>query len=71
VFYVSSHFWCYNSKEQLDPMENREIFKQDSFGLQSLSKANKIFVHTVPGVHHHQWHQNISVIDQYILPYLV
>lgn len=52
----------------MENMEDRDIYKQDLFGLMSIQNRTKIY--TVEGVYHHQWHQNISVIDTCIIPHL-
>ncbi|KAI9556144.1 hypothetical protein GHT06_018718 [Daphnia sinensis] len=64
----SSHFGFFREDETVEDMEDRDIYKQDLFGLMSLQNRTKIY--TVEGVYHHQWHQNISVIDACIIPHL-
>ncbi|ODN02077.1 Lysosomal thioesterase PPT2 [Orchesella cincta] len=66
----SSHFGAFDENEQVIPMQNSRIYKNDSFGLRTLDKLCKIVTITIPGIHHLDWHKNVSVIDDYIIPYL-
>ena len=47
-----------------------QYYTSDAFGLQTLDKAGKIFVHEVPGVEHVDWHGNKDVFNNFIKPYL-
>ena len=67
-FLKCSHFGFYNEDEQVIPLEERAIYTSDLFGLKSL--RNKTQMYTIAGVMHHNWHQNLSVIDNYIIPHL-
>lgn len=49
---------------------NRDIYKDDSIGLKYLDDNDKLKIVTVSGVNHFMWHINVSVCDNYILPYL-
>jgi hypothetical protein len=66
--YFYSHFGFFTEDESVENMENRDIYTQDLFGLKSLQNKTKIY--TIDGVYHHEWHQNISVIDNCIIPHL-
>jgi len=67
----SSQFGFYDETgNTVQDMEAQDIYLHDTFGLQSLDKAKKIFKLTFPGVSHLQWHKNATVIDEGILPYL-
>ncbi|EFX72411.1 hypothetical protein DAPPUDRAFT_308302 [Daphnia pulex] len=64
----SSHFGFFTEDESVENMENRDVYTQDLFGLKSLQNKTKIY--TIDGVYHHEWHQNVSVIDNCIIPHL-
>ncbi|XP_054284983.1 lysosomal thioesterase PPT2 homolog [Macrosteles quadrilineatus] len=66
----SSQFGCYDENEDVIDMFDRDIYKQDLFGLKTLDEAGKLTRYMVAGVPHHKWHSNLSVIDHYILPWL-
>jgi len=66
----SSQFGFYNKNETVVDMRDRVEYRRDLFGLKTLDKDRKIVRITVPGVQHLQWHRNLSVIDNYILPNL-
>ena len=42
----------------------------DSFGLRTLNETGRVKVFEIPGVHHTQWHVNLSVFNCCIEPYL-
>lgn len=65
-----SQFGCYKTEDEVMPMEERDVYMNDLFGLKTLDEANKIIKLTVPGVHHLEWHKTLKVIDNYILPFL-
>ena len=67
-YFEFSHFGFFTEDESVENMENRDIYTQDLFGLRSLQ--NKTQIYTIDGVYHHEWHQNISVIDNCIIPHL-
>ena len=66
--YWCSHFGVFAEDESVIPMEDRAIYIEDLFGLKTI--RHKTHIYTIDGVTHHHWHQNISVIDNYILPHL-
>jgi len=66
----SSQFGTFDEDESVIPMEEQEIYEDDLFGLRSLDEEGKILKLSVPGVEHLQWHRNMSVIDNHIIPYL-
>lgn len=66
----SSHFGYYDKNETVVDVRDRNEYKQDLIGLKTLDKSKKLLIHKVPGVSHFMWHANISVIDNYIIPYL-
>ncbi|XP_058794037.1 lysosomal thioesterase PPT2 homolog [Phymastichus coffea] len=66
----SSHFGYYDKNETVVELRDRVEYKNDLIGLKTLDKRNKLVIHTVPGIPHFMWHQNMTIVDQYILPYL-
>lgn len=66
----SSHFGYYDNNDTVIEMHDRSIYKNDSIGLKTLDKQGKLKLITVPGIPHTEWHKNISIIDQFLLPYL-
>lgn len=48
----------------------RGIYTKDLIGLRTLNRNGKLELITVPGVNHFMWHKNVSIVDNYILPYL-
>lgn len=66
----SSHFGYYDNNDTVIEMRDRSIYKNDSIGLKTLDKQGKLKLITVPGIPHTEWHKNISMIDQFLLPYL-
>lgn len=51
-------------------MKDQTFYKKDLFGLRTLDKAGKVKIYEVPGVYHTDWHHNVSVIKNCILPWL-
>ncbi|KAI8427496.1 hypothetical protein MSG28_002028 [Choristoneura fumiferana] len=66
----SSQFGYYDANETVIEMHDQPIYKDDKIGLKSLDKKGKLHVVTVPGVNHFSWHMNVSIVDDYLLPYL-
>lgn len=66
----SSHFGYYDDNETVIEMYNRPIYKDDTIGLKTLDKQGRLRIITVPGISHFEWHNNISIVDQFLLPYL-
>lgn len=48
----------------------RDVYTEDSIGLKTLDQKGKLKIVTAPGINHFMWHLNVSVCDNYILPYL-
>lgn len=65
-----SQFGYYNENEEIVPMQNRKDYQKDLFGLKTLNKRGDLHIFTISGVRHHFWYRNITVIKQYILPWL-
>ncbi|XP_030749830.1 lysosomal thioesterase PPT2 homolog [Sitophilus oryzae] len=66
----SSQFGFYNSNGTVVNFMNREIYTEDKIGLKTLYDQKRLKIITVPGINHFQWHINVSIVDNYILPYL-
>lgn len=66
----SSQFGYYNNNATVVDMREREIYQTDAIGLKTLDNEKKLTIHTVPQIPHFMWHKNISIVDNYILPYL-
>lgn len=69
-FFNSSQFGYYDANETVIEMHDQPIYKDDKIGLKSLDKKGKLHIVTVPGVNHFSWHMNVSIVDDYLLPYL-
>lgn len=65
-----SHFGFYDEDENVIPLFQRNIYKNDDIGLRTLCKEGRLKILTFPGVQHFAWHLNVSVIQQAIVPYL-
>ncbi|XP_029052176.2 lysosomal thioesterase PPT2 homolog isoform X1 [Osmia bicornis bicornis] len=66
----SSHFAYYDANETVVEMRDRDIYKDDLIGLKTLDKSDRLTLITVPNVPHYEWHRNVSIVDDYLLPYL-
>ncbi|KAF7272674.1 hypothetical protein GWI33_014576 [Rhynchophorus ferrugineus] len=66
----SSQFGFFDSNGTVINMMQRDIYTEDKIGLKTLYEKKKLKVVTVPGINHFQWHLNVSIVDNYILPYL-
>lgn len=66
----SSQFGFYDENLNVVDLPNRNLYKNDLIGLQTLDKGGKLDIITVPGVNHFGWHMNASIVDNYIIKYL-
>jgi len=66
----SSQFGFFNANGTVVTLRDRDEYTKDLIGLQTLDKHKKLITHTVPGMSHFDWHSNLTVIDNLILPYL-
>lgn len=66
----SSQFGFYDSNGTVKDFKERDIYKDDKIGLKTLYQKKKLKLVTVPGINHFNWHLNMTVVDNYILPYL-
>lgn len=70
IFIVFSQFGFYNENGTVIDYMKRDVYTEDSIGLKTLDQKGKLKIVTAPGINHFMWHLNISVCDNYILPYL-
>lgn len=66
----SSQFGFYDENENVVEMKKQKFFQDDSFGLRTLYKENRVVIYTFPGVVHRKWYANRTVFNSAILPYL-
>lgn len=66
----SSQFGYYDKNDTILELQNRTIYQDDLIGLKFLDEQNKLKIITVPGIPHYEWHKNLSIVDQFLLPYL-
>lgn len=67
---TNSQFAVFDDQERVVPMKKRSVFKDNLFGLQTLHDQDKMVIYTFPEIKHHQWHHNLKIIDNYIIPHL-
>lgn len=66
----SSHFAYYDIDEHIVPMHKRDVYRKDKIGLRALDDAKKLIILSFPKVHHFDWHMDVNVIREAIIPYL-
>nr|XP_006821301.1 PREDICTED: lysosomal thioesterase PPT2-A-like [Saccoglossus kowalevskii] len=66
----SSHFGFYDSSEKVIEMTSQQVFKNDTFGLRTLSERGAITTYSIAGVEHTTWHKNLTVFNKAIKPWL-
>ncbi|KAK3087378.1 hypothetical protein FSP39_005196 [Pinctada imbricata] len=66
----SSHFGYYNEKDEIVELKDQQYFQDDRFGLQTLYKSHRITTYVFHGVQHLLWHENKTVYDTAIKPWL-
>lgn len=66
----SSHFGYYDANETVIDMRERSIYKDDLIGLRTLNESERLVLITVSNVTHNEWHKNVSIVDDFLLPYL-
>ncbi|XP_077384497.1 lysosomal thioesterase PPT2-like [Festucalex cinctus] len=66
----SSHFGFYDSKEHVVEMRNQEFYRNDTFGLKTLSARGDLSMCLRPGVKHIRWHSNFTVFTDCIEKWL-
>jgi len=66
----SSQFEYYDENEHIIGMSQQKVFKEDTFGLATLHQRKDIANCVVSGVNHFQFHSNLTVFNDCILPWL-
>lgn len=66
----SSHFGYYDTNETVIDMRDRNIYKDDLIGIRTLDESERLTLITVPNIPHDEWHKNVSIVDDILLPYL-
>ncbi|KAK1122198.1 hypothetical protein K0M31_009424 [Melipona bicolor] len=66
----SSHFGYYDANQTVIDMRDRSIYKDDLIGLRTLNENERLVLITVSNVTHNEWHKNVSIVDDFLLPYL-
>ncbi|KAI5737560.1 hypothetical protein M8J76_014701 [Diaphorina citri] len=66
----SSQFGHFTEDESVVELRDTKMYTENTLGLRTLDKQGKLVLISVPGVDHFQWHNNPTVIDQHVLPYL-
>ncbi|OAD61114.1 Lysosomal thioesterase PPT2 like protein [Eufriesea mexicana] len=66
----SSHFGYYDANETVIDMRDRSIYKDDLIGIRTLDESERLTLITVPNIPHNEWHKNVSIVDDILLPYL-
>ncbi|XP_014280784.1 lysosomal thioesterase PPT2 homolog isoform X2 [Halyomorpha halys] len=66
----SSQFGCFNNNGSVIEMRDQLFYRNDSFGLLTMDSQKKIDLVTLSGLDHSDWHTNMTVLDNYIIPYL-
>ncbi|XP_061531730.1 lysosomal thioesterase PPT2-A-like [Phycodurus eques] len=66
----SSHFGFYDSKERVVEMRNQEFYRNDTFGLKTLSARGDLSLCLYSGVKHMHWHSNFTVFTNCIEKWL-
>ncbi|XP_037038878.1 lysosomal thioesterase PPT2 homolog [Bradysia coprophila] len=66
----SSHFGFYDEDDNVVPMHKRSIYRKDSIGLKTLEDQGKLKMLTFQDVRHKEWHLNVDIINDAIIPYL-
>lgn len=66
----SSHFGYYDRDLHVVPVHQRRIYLNDDIGLRQLNRSERLVMVTKAGVRHFEWHTNVKVVREVILPYL-
>lgn len=70
LFCIFSQFGFFDDNGTVVELINRDFYKNDLIGLKTLNQKKRLKFVTVPGVDHFMWHINVTICDNYILPYL-
>jgi palmitoyl-protein thioesterase len=72
VPWESELFGFYNAAyDGTIPMQQQQVYVDDSFGLQSMDQQGRLIIQAVPGIQHSQWLHNETNFVQNVLPYLI
>lgn len=66
----SSHFGFYDADLNVHPMEELDVYQEDTFGLKTLNKLGKINKFTYKNIFHTSWPKSVKIIEESIIPYL-
>ncbi|KAJ2944523.1 hypothetical protein O0L34_g3868 [Tuta absoluta] len=67
----SSQFGYYDTNnETVIELFQQPIYLEDRIGLRTLHEQKKLHLVTIPGVDHFNWHMNVTIVDDGLLPYL-
>ncbi|XP_059617109.1 lysosomal thioesterase PPT2 homolog [Phlebotomus argentipes] len=66
----SSHFAYLDENDEVVPLHRRDIYTKDTIGLKTLETEGKLKIVSFPNVKHHQWHLDVKVIKEAVLPFL-
>jgi hypothetical protein len=69
-YFIFSLFGYFDESENVLNLKERSIYTEDYLGLKALDKKGRLKLFTVSGVQHISWRKNLSVIDDYIIPFL-
>ncbi|EGG17218.1 palmitoyl-protein thioesterase 2 [Cavenderia fasciculata] len=68
VPWISELFGFFDSNLNLQPMFERDVYINDTFGLQTLYKEGRLTLTEIDGIAHAHWLSNQTIFNQYILP---
>lgn len=66
----SAHFGFFDQNDTVVELREREIYSDDAIGLKALDKLGKLKLMTFENVRHPDWHIDMKVIDEAVLPHL-
>lgn len=66
----SSHFGYYDRNLHVVPVHERDIYLNDDIGLRELNRTGRLVSVTKENVRHTDWHTDVQVIREVVLPYL-
>eukprot|EP00929_Paragymnodinium_shiwhaense_P120599 TRINITY_DN9256_c0_g1_i1.p1 TRINITY_DN9256_c0_g1~~TRINITY_DN9256_c0_g1_i1.p1 ORF type:complete len:468 (-),score=96.81 TRINITY_DN9256_c0_g1_i1:267-1550(-) len=63
-------FMANGTEDVFVPMQQQEVYLEDTFGLRTLDKRGDLYIATVEGIGHHDWFNVQSVFSKELLPLL-
>ena len=66
----SAHFGFFDQNDTVVELKERQIYSDDAIGLKVLDKLGKLKLMTFENVKHPDWHINMRIIDEAVLPHL-